>query len=276
MLKQLVLCAAILAVAVTDAFAQARIVDSEPVGESDSIDVSNDTSSYPAETQAVGLSTGNPQAELYNQVQLLQIEVQELRGIVEEQQNEVKRLKQQRLDDYIDLDRRLSQLTGSPPKNLLDPSAQAPSSMNAPGNSAVLSPPISPAPPAPADVPPDEWTSYSEAMNLVIKMQDFDGGIVALKNYLQQFPNGKYAANAKFWLGQVYLKKEDYTESKNWLLAMINDHADHAKVPEAKFKLATAFFSLGEKEKARVLLQEVVATNTPVAGLAQDYLNQNF
>lgn len=43
-------------------------------------------------------------------MQLLQQEVLQLRGMVEEQAHELKRLKQQRLDDYLDLDRRLSKV----------------------------------------------------------------------------------------------------------------------------------------------------------------------
>jgi len=51
------------------------------------------------------------QTEMYYQLQTLQQEVATLRGIIEEQSYELSRLKQQRTDDYADLDRRLSELS---------------------------------------------------------------------------------------------------------------------------------------------------------------------
>jgi hypothetical protein len=47
--------------------------------------------------------------ELYYQMQLLQQEVMELRGRLEEQTYELRQLKQQSLERYVDMDRRVSQ-----------------------------------------------------------------------------------------------------------------------------------------------------------------------
>ncbi len=49
---------------------------------------------------------------LYNQLEALQREVQTLRGMVEEQANELRRLQTENRDRYLDVDRRLSELSG--------------------------------------------------------------------------------------------------------------------------------------------------------------------
>src|SRR5690625_8032922 len=53
----------------------------------------------------------NIQMELFFQLQALQEEMQLIRGMVEEQAHEISRLQQQRMEDYLDLDRRVSMLT---------------------------------------------------------------------------------------------------------------------------------------------------------------------
>src|SRR5690625_6875363 len=53
----------------------------------------------------------NIQMELFFQLQTLQEEVQLLRGMVEEQAHEISRQQQQRMEDYLDLDRLVSMLT---------------------------------------------------------------------------------------------------------------------------------------------------------------------
>ena len=54
------------------------------------------------------------QGDRYYQMQVLQEEVQMLRGMVEELNYELQQLKQRQMDDYLDIDRRLSaQVSGS-------------------------------------------------------------------------------------------------------------------------------------------------------------------
>ena len=53
------------------------------------------------------------QGMLFNQLQQMQQEIAQLRGMLEEQQNEIQRLKQESLERYQDLDQRLSSGAGS-------------------------------------------------------------------------------------------------------------------------------------------------------------------
>lgn len=51
--------------------------------------------------------------QLYTQLEALQGEIQTLRGMVEEQSNQIRRMQQDNRDRYLDVDRRLSELSGA-------------------------------------------------------------------------------------------------------------------------------------------------------------------
>ncbi|MGQ9427276.1 tol-pal system protein YbgF [Gilvimarinus sp. F26214L] len=204
------------------------------------------------------------QAELYYQVQRLQEEVQALRGQVEEQTYEIQRLKQQRMDDYMDLDRRISELSqGGAAGNRGNGS---PSNGSRGSNRDT----------ATAAIPADEFASYSAAVDLATKQQEFDRAIVALNEHLAQYPDGRYAANAHYWLGQIYFVQGKMEEARQSFGQVVEDYPDHNKAPEARYKLGQVYFRLGDKTQAKALLEEVAAGGSDSAPLAKNFLRQNF
>jgi tol-pal system protein YbgF len=251
---------AILVMAVPFANAQVQIIDSQPIGGRVS---SPQPRSAPAPADAAA------QAEIFFQIQALQQEVLELRGLVEQQSFELRQLKQQRMDDYLDLDRRLSQLSGSAPSQPVVPSASTSRSLDVARETAAEIPVADGA-------QANELAAYRTAIDLVLKQRDFDGGSAALQQYLKDFPAGHYAGNSLYWLGQISLQKNDSQQSKRWFQQLIDQHPNHQKTPEAKFKLAKLYFEEGQLERAKKMLQEVAGTNSAAAGLAKDFLQQNF
>ncbi len=247
--------AAMLVMVASSVSGQARIVDSQP------ITPARDSQSM----EGGGAAPMSIESELFFQVQALQEEVLELRGLVEEQSYELRRLKQQRLDDYVDLDRRISQITGAP--------STAPPIRTSTDNSATVA--------GDAEIvqstPAEELTAYRDAIDLVLKQKKFDAGIEALQQYLKVYPRGNYSANAQYWLGQIYLQKQDFPNSKIWFSRMISEFPSHQKVDEAKFKLGKVHDMLGEKKQAEKLLREVAnSANSAVARMAEDYLKSSM
>lgn len=246
--------AAILVMAASFATAQVKIVESQPIGGR------QPSAARPAEP----IDTAG-QAEMFYQMQLLQQEVLELRGLLEQQSFEIRQLKQQRLDDYLDLDRRLSQVATG---------AAAGSAAAAP---SVEMPPASIGPEQMVDAAQaDELSAYRTAIDLVLKQRDFEAGADALQRFLTDFPTGHYSANAYYWLGQIYLQKNDQEQSKRWFEQMLEKYPSHQKTPEAKFKLARLYHNEGKTEQAKNLLREVASSSSTAASLARDYLQQNF
>lgn len=210
-------------------------------------------------------SSGNA-AEMYYQLQLLQQEVLQLRGLVEQQSFELKKLKQQRLDDYLDLDRRVSQLSKG--------GVSATASTSAAQNSSRGS--TTPKTTSALGSAPNEMKQYREAMNLVLKEKRYDDAIVALKAYLGGFPKGRFAGNAKYWLGEVYLEKKALEDSRQWFARVLSEHSGHNKVPDAQYKIGVVYHLMGDLVSAKEYLQKAASSNSNSAGLAQSYLSSNL
>lgn len=238
--------------------AQVDVVDSAPVIPSPPI----------GNAPPAAAGGANAQSEVFYQLQLLQQEVLELRGLVEEQAHELKRLKQQRLDDYLDLDRRVSALgDGTVPAGSAGPGAAA---------GAPVPPPVSAAPARVAPPSGGEMQQYRKAIDLVLKEKNYDSAVVELDKYLGSYPQGRYAANAHYWLGEIYLLKNELELARQWFTRLLDGFADHRKAPDAKFKLGKVYALLGDKDKARVLLEEVAASGADASRLARNYLAENF
>lgn len=215
------------------------------------------------------LPVATSQGELFYKVQALQEEMSELRGMIEEQGYELKRLKQQRLDDYLNLDRRLTELGGKPSASLSGSDDSLSSSSGLDSDEGVSDSASS------SSASPDEMQSYRDAIDLVLRQKDYDQAVVAFNQYLTDFPEGRYAANSQYWLGEICLLQADFEKARSWFSRLLSEHPDHAKAPDAMYKLGTVYDKLGDAEKARSLLNEVVANNanTNAARLASNYLS---
>lgn len=243
-------------------YSQAVIVESKPIDST--------RSQNPVVDQ--NAASASAQSELYFQLQMLQQEVQQLRGLVEEQAHEIRQLKQQQLDDYVDLDRRISQMPAAGGAAASLPSSTAANLAQAPQPAAVTLP----APASSAASPEAELASYDKAVRLIIKDKQLDAGADAMKAYINDYPNGVYLSNAQYWVGQVAYIQGDYEAAKEWFTQLLKTQPNSQKAPEAKYKLGTVLHKLGDNVEAKSLLSEVAATGTSAARLAQEYLKNNF
>jgi len=246
MLKNLLAVALIVAAPVLQA--QVRVVESSP----QSIRAGVAQSGLPASAET----------DVYSQIRALQDEVTLLRGLLEEQTYELKQLKQLQLDNYMDLDRRLS--GGMRP--VID-------------NASV------------DDLPPAATTAASSVSNLpdsasesdvykaaydLLNQKDFDGAVAAFNEHLNRFPRGDFASNSHYWLGKVAMLKKDYPQAKSWFTELIANFPSAAKVPDAQLDLGKVYFLMGDRVKAKALLSEVAAGSTDAARFAQRFLSDNF
>lgn len=270
----LLLAAAIAAALSTAAVAQVQVIDSspQPAGAS-------------ARTAPVSGAQVNQQAELFYQLQALQQEVMTLRGLVEEQAFEIKRLKQQRLDDYLNLDQRISALTtGARPLTSAGlPSVDASSgpgdesprgSLGEASGTAQSTMPVAVSP-APTMTDASEADVYGAAYDL-LKQRQIDASIEAFKAHLQAYPQGEYASNSYYWLGEIYLLKDNLPEAQRWFSDLLAEFPDSRKVPDAQFKLGKVYHLLGDNTRAEELLKIVASSNSDASRLAQRYLQDNF
>lgn len=211
------------------------------------------------------------QADLYFQLQQLQQEVQQLRGLVEEQQHQLRKLSKQRMDDYLSLDKRLSAQQGVGAVNRPTPTASSSAPVyaaSASGNSSASATPV-------ASGASNERTLYQAAYELV-KSQRFDDALNAFKDFLLLYPKGQYAANAHYWMGELYLYKSDLAGAISEFDVVVKNYPQHRKAPDALFKLGKAHNVRGDSQTARILLNRVLSdyrdSGSNAVQLAKDYL----
>ncbi|MGU9806742.1 UNVERIFIED_CONTAM: tol-pal system protein YbgF [Pseudomonas sp. CM11] len=208
------------------------------------------------------------QGQLFNQLQQMQDQISRQQGAIEVLQNEVSRMKQENLERYQDLDRRIG--TGVAPAATPE-NSPAGGDLNVPGAAAGAGA-TAPAPAAggePAD-PAKEKLYYDAAFDL-IKAKDFDKASLAFAAFLRKYPNSQYAGNAQYWLGEVNLAKGDLQGAGQAFAKVSQLYPKHAKVPDSLYKLADVERRLGHTDKVKGILEQVVAQypGTSAAQLAQ-------
>ncbi|WP_373387565.1 tol-pal system protein YbgF [Pseudomonas alcaligenes] len=208
------------------------------------------------------------QGELFMQLQQMQQDIAQLRGLVEEQQNEIERLKQESLARYQDLD---SRLQGGAAGAQQAPAQNSPAggAINAAGTPAASASQPPAASNEPAD-PAKEKLYYDAAFDL-IKAKDFDKASQAFEGFLRKFPQSQYAGNAQYWLGEVNLAKGDLQGAGKAFAQVAASYPTHAKVPDSLFKLADVERRLGNNDRAKGILQQLIAQypGSSAAQLAQ-------
>jgi TolA-binding protein len=219
-------------------------------------------------------------ANRYDVMLDLREEVRTLRGMVEQLGYELQQVKQQQLDDYLDIDRRLGasaagELMIAPinddpnqnPTNLLPQNSAIISSINTDGRSEQTGRDF-----YEAEVKDD----YSAASNKLLKDRDIEGAAEALKLHLDSYPESPFAANAYYWLGEIYLLSGDTELARQSFTMIIEQYSDHPKGADSKFKLGKIYFQLGQQDLAREYLEAAVSSNGGVSEKATKFIETNF
>lgn len=228
-------------------------------------DAAVDESPVAPDSVVVAAGPQNPAiSEMFSRLQLLQQEVMELRGLVEEQAYELRQLKQQSLERYVDVDRRLS--GGETAKPV------------APANTVATT--------TTATVPqvkekPGEADAYRNAYSLV-RSQQFLEAVSAFRQFIQDYPQGKYAPNAHYWLGELFLVivPPDLESSRRQFTLLLEQYPDNSKIPDALYKLGKVYFDKGDPAKAREyfnrVLNEYGKSSNSAVKLTRDFISQNY
>lgn len=233
-------------------------------------------------TPSTAVSGGSDLGNLFLQIQRLQQEVMRLNGKVEEQAYELSTLKEQSLQRYMDVDKRLGSAGAAATSNVPSSQGSNPAS-GAEGIDAAapLDAPAAPGSSTPAVEIPGEADAYRAAYALV-QGRKFDQAVPAFQQFLQSYPDGVYAPNAHYWLGELYLVKSppDLEASRQSFALLLSQYPDNSKAPDALYKLGKVQFLKGNREKAKEYLDLVITqyggTNSAVVKLSRDFIAQNY
>jgi tol-pal system protein YbgF len=103
----------------------------------------------------------------------------------------------------------------------------------------------------------DAGSEYRAAVDL-LKSGKHDEAIAALRAFIQHYPRHDYADNAQYWLGEAFYVQKDYARALVEFRATIEQYPRGNKVPDALLKVGYCYQALGQNQKARAVLEQVV------------------
>ena len=235
--------------------------------------------SLPEENQASKLASNQ-----FDVMQDLRDEVRSLRGLVEELSYDLQKMKQRQLDDYLDIDRRLSiQNIEVNSTEVLSSEGELVAADNTDDPSQPILTSGDPAldqTPVLADSVRDYEVAvrqdYEAASNKLLKDRNIDAATVALNMHLVDFPDSPFTANAHYWLGEIYLLKGDTELARKAFKTIVDQFPQHPKSMDSNFKLGKIYFQLGNRAIAKEFLLKAIESPGGTATKAQKFLEQNF
>jgi len=179
------------------------------------------------------------QIQMQQQIDDLSAEVGQLRGTVERNSYEMKKMLERQRELFLELDRMRQQIKNSEPSALPTDEQQQEASGTFTSNK-------------------DEETAYKEAVDLILKQRDYAGAIVAFKQFQQDFPESKFSSNTHYWLGQLYFaQKQDIDAAKSF--AAVVAYKDSNKRADALLKLGDIAKRNKKPDAAKKYYQQVVS-----------------
>lgn len=215
--------------------------------------------------------------DLQYQMQVLQQEVMNLRGLVEALGYELKRSKAVQDDRYLELDRRLQSQMGS--SALSDVRDSVPASEGEAGGIAVDANKVDSENLQPTKAIEDEKIYYDRGLS-AIQSRQYDQAVASLRSVIEHYPEGTYAANAYYWIGEVHAAKPDpdYESARQALVQVVTGFPMSNKVPDAGFKLGKVYHLMGDCQRAKETLQSVATdfSDKSAGKLADKYLTDQI
>ncbi|NVJ98982.1 MAG: tetratricopeptide repeat protein [Alphaproteobacteria bacterium] len=135
--------------------------------------------------------------------------------------------------------------------------SQTESSPEQPAVADAVEDPAVTEPEAPAVALPegDAAAQYQYAFAFIQK-NELDDGFTAMDLFLKAHSDDALAGNAKFWLGRIHLLRGRNPQAAQQLLALIEEHPNHAKRVDALVDLADVLMALGSAQDACNALAE--------------------
>ena len=222
----------------------------------------------PLETTTAPI-TGTDSGSLMLRVQQLEADVRRLNGLLEEATQALRLLEAQSLERYVDLDRRLASGAAEENDEVAGSTDVAP----------IPAPSDTPASGRAVDAQEGEEAAYRAAYELV-REREFDDAVAAFTAFLADFPFGRYAPNAHYWLGELYLVLDppDPELARQNFKLLLDQYPADPKVPDALYKLGRVQFIKGNRQRSKEYLDEVIREypSHAAAQLARQFLLENF
>jgi tol-pal system protein YbgF len=174
------------------------------------------------------------------QLDVMQNEVNELRGAIEMQNYQLEKVLERQRELYLEMDKRIATVKTQPLKS---PVAI---------DDTLASPEVAP-------LSANENEAYDKAVNLILKDRLYDQAIPEFRAFLQNFSESSYVPNAHYWLGQLLFNKQDWAGAGEQFQSLISNYPDSSKRADATLKLGITEMERSNVARAKQLWEQVVA-----------------
>jgi len=197
------------------------------------------------------------QADLSYQFNDIQRQIRELTGQIEEHDFKLKQIQDRQRDLYRDIEYRLSNLSPSGSvklaplkdnkvKPLADAANAADSDLN--NNNQSKNTPLA-------------RREFERAFALV-RSKQYQASIVAFKAFLKNYPATSYSANARYWMGQVYMVQNSLDNAAEQFILLTSEFPNSTKTANAMLKLGDIYVKQKKWTSAKAYFNRVAENYT--------------
>jgi tol-pal system protein YbgF len=190
-------------------------------------------------------------------------QLEQINGKLAEEQNNLVNLQKKQNQFYQNLDQRISVLEQEKGKSgAVDTKVKIP-----PANTSL------PVVKVTGKVTEDQ--AYQAAFSL-ISDNKYDQAQAALQSYISTFPDGKSRWDARYWSGEIYFLRKNYSQAEKMFSEVVANGSDQGRIPVCQLRLAKIYLSTNREAQAKQLLNLVKSKypNTTESRLAVSYLKQ--
>jgi len=210
-------------------------------------------------------------------VESMQSELQRLVGEIELQRHSLDEIKKRQRDLYLDIDRRLLQMErssgmGAAPISVPQPSVERVTKKTAPALNNSRRATHSP---RAIKKKEGEQVAYQKAFDLLRALR-YEKATQAFRQFLTDFPNGRYAHIAQYWLAETSYHTRKFDVAVQDYQTLIIQYPKSPKRADALLKIGYSQFELKSFAKAKAVLQKLIKSypGTTEAGQAENLLQK--
>ena len=181
---------------------------------------------------------------LYQKIEALEKEIQDLRNLLEENSILVDRSLELQQQRYFDLDARILELSKLDASEVVINEAEVLDQINE-----------------------IEVDLYKQALSLFEESR-FAEALEIFSDIIISFPEGNFAPDAYFWSGELFLAQEMYEDAKLSYQNVVDQFPNHQRSPDSLFKIAEIYRLQGQQDKAESTYNNVIE-NYPDTGASQ-------
>ncbi len=205
------------------------------------------------------------QTDLLKQIETITQQVKDLQGQLEVATHDIKILKDEQKSQYSDLDQRLSDLSHQKEEHSGSVANKKLASVKEDSNRGNT---------ADVSIAEDKGQKAYQAAYTLLKTKNYDKAKSALQKFIHTYPDDTNIANAYYWLGNIYLLKNQPDKAILQFKIATKTDVQHTKTADILYKLGLAYLMQGNTKQARIEFKKVKQDypNTQAAKLASEKL----